>query len=233
MMKKLVSYILIGTMALSMMGCVSQHPNDSTDTSGVEADAKLVATSPAVADICDKLELDLVGVCETSGTIPDRYRDITTVGMAMNPDLEIIKSLNPDYILSPNSLQNDLQPKYSSIGVKSIFVNFVHPMNNSFIEVTLKVLKLLKLTEVNEEHSLNIEFIFFSDIISKFDKSIEVNFLQPKKNPFNFWILRASNFESNDSNLVQLSKKLFIFITEVVLISLKSIELIEVHNLNI
>ncbi|MDY6329846.1 MAG: heme ABC transporter substrate-binding protein IsdE [Lachnospiraceae bacterium] len=123
MMKKLVSYILIGTMALSMMGCVSQHPNDSTDTSGVEADAKLVATSPAVADICDKLELDLVGVCETSGTIPDRYRDITTVGMAMNPDLEIIKSLNPDYILSPNSLQNDLQPKYSSIGVKSIFVN--------------------------------------------------------------------------------------------------------------
>lgn len=122
-MKKLVSYILIGTMALSMMGCVSQHPNDSTDTSGVEADAKLVATSPAVADICDKLELDLVGVCETSGTIPDRYRDITTVGMAMNPDLEIIKSLNPDYILSPNSLQNDLQPKYSSIGVKSIFVN--------------------------------------------------------------------------------------------------------------
>lgn len=123
MMKKLVSYILIGTMALSMMGCVSQHPNDSTDTSGVEADAKLVATSPAVADICDKLELDLVGVCETSGTIPDRYKDITTVGMAMNPDLEIIKSLNPDYILSPNSLQNDLQPKYSSIGVKSIFVN--------------------------------------------------------------------------------------------------------------
>lgn len=123
MMKKLVSYILIGTMALSMMGCVSQHPNDSTDTSGVEADAKLVATSPAVADICDKLELDLVGVCETSETIPDRYKDITTVGMAMNPDLEIIKSLNPDYILSPNSLQNDLQPKYSSIGVKSIFVN--------------------------------------------------------------------------------------------------------------
>lgn len=123
MMKKLVSYILIGTMALSMMGCVSQHPNDSTDTSGVEADAKLVATSPAVADICDKLELDLVGVCETSGTISDRYKDITTVGMAMNPDLEIIKSLNPDYILSPNSLQNDLQLKYSSIGVKSIFVN--------------------------------------------------------------------------------------------------------------
>lgn len=41
----------------------------------------------------------------------------------MNPDLEVIKSLNPDYILSPSSLESDLQPKYASIGVKSIFLN--------------------------------------------------------------------------------------------------------------
>ena len=159
MMKKLVSYILIGTMALSMMGCVSQHPNDSTDTSGVEADAKLVATSPAVADICDKLELDLVGVCETSGTIPDRYKDITTVGMAMNPDLEIIKSLNPDYILSPNSLQNDLQPKYSSIGVKSIFVNLrsVDGMYDSIEYLGKKFGKEDKVEELVQEYKEFLE----------------------------------------------------------------------------
>lgn len=159
MMKKLVSYILIGTMALSMMGCVSQHPNDSTDTSEVEADAKLVATSPAVADICDKLELDLVGVCETSGTIPDRYKDITTVGMAMNPDLEIIKSLNPDYILSPNSLQNDLQPKYSSIGIKSIFVNLrsVEGMYDSIEYLGKKFGKEDKAEELVQEYKEFLE----------------------------------------------------------------------------
>lgn len=159
MMKKLVSYILIGTMALSMMGCVSQHPNDSTDTSGVEADAKLVATSPAVADICDKLELDLVGVCETSGTIPDRYKDITTVGMAMNPDLEIIKSLNPDYILSPNSLQNDLQPKYSTIGIKSIFVNLrsVEGMYDSIEYLGKKFGKEDKAEELVQEYKEFLE----------------------------------------------------------------------------
>lgn len=159
MMKKLVSYILIGTMALSMMGCVSQHPNDSTDTSGVEADAKLVASSPAVADICDKLELDLVGVCETSGTIPDRYKDITTVGMAMNPDLEIIKSLNPDYILSPNSLQNDLQPKYSSIGIKSIFVNLrsVEGMYDSIEYLGKKFGKEDKAEELVQEYKEFLE----------------------------------------------------------------------------
>lgn len=36
--------------------------------------------------------------------------------MPMNPDLEIIKSLNPDYVLSPATLQNDLQPKYAGAG---------------------------------------------------------------------------------------------------------------------
>lgn len=41
----------------------------------------------------------------------------------MSPDLEILKSLNPDYVLSPNSLQSDLQPKYASIGVNSLFLN--------------------------------------------------------------------------------------------------------------
>ena len=124
-LKKIVAAVLAGAMALSMAGCVDQHPEDNVDsntTTSIE-NAKLVATSPAVAEICDKLELDLVGVCNTNGTLPDRYKDLTKVGMAMNPDLEILKSLNPDYVLSPNSLQSDLQPKYASIGVNSLFLN--------------------------------------------------------------------------------------------------------------
>lgn len=84
----------------------------------------IVATSPAVADICDKLELDLVGVCSSSvSTIPERYKDVTTVGTAMSPDMEIVASLNPDWILSPSSLQSDLQPKYENIGTDWAFLN--------------------------------------------------------------------------------------------------------------
>ena len=49
---------------------------------------RIIATSPATADICDKLELDLVGVCSsTVSTIPDRYKDVETVGTAMRPDM--------------------------------------------------------------------------------------------------------------------------------------------------
>ena len=64
-----------------------------------------------------------MGICQSTSELPERYDGVTTVGMAMNPDLEIIKSLDPDYILSPATLQNDLQPKYASIGVSSLFLN--------------------------------------------------------------------------------------------------------------
>jgi iron complex transport system substrate-binding protein len=77
-----------------------------------------------VADITDKLELDLVGVCSsTISTIPSRYDDAEKIGTAMSPDTEIVKSLDADWILSPSSLQGDLQPKYATIGTKSIFLN--------------------------------------------------------------------------------------------------------------
>ena len=120
--KKILSLCLACIMALSVTGCVNQHPEEtsSTDESG---EVRLVATSPAVAQICNRLDLDLVGICQSTSELPERYDGVTTVGMAMNPDLEIIKSLDPDYILSPATLQNDLQPKYASIGVSSLFLN--------------------------------------------------------------------------------------------------------------
>lgn len=120
--KKILSALLAGAMLFSLSACVNQHPEEGGNPVDTE-NPRLIATSPAVAQICNQLNLDLVGVCQTSGTLPERYEDLTKVGMAMNPDLEILKSLNPDYVLSPNSLQTDLQPKYASIGVNALFLN--------------------------------------------------------------------------------------------------------------
>lgn len=90
----------------------------------MEEEPRIIATSPATADICDKLELDLVGVCSsTVSTIPERYQDVETVGTAMSPDMEIVASLNPDWVLSPVSLQSDLQPKYEAIDTDWAFLN--------------------------------------------------------------------------------------------------------------
>ena len=121
-LKKILSLVLAGVMALCVTGCVNQHPEETTSTNE-SREVRLVAISPAVVQICNRLDLDLVGICQSTSDLPERYDGVTTVGMAMNPDLEIIKSLDPDYILSPATLQNDLQPKYASIGVSSLFLN--------------------------------------------------------------------------------------------------------------
>lgn len=121
-LKKILSLVLAGVMELCVTGCVNQHPEETTSTNE-SREVRLVATSPAVVQICNRLDLDLVGICQSTSDLPERYDGVTTVGMAMNPDLEIIKSLDPDYILPPATLQNDLQPKYASIGVSSLFLN--------------------------------------------------------------------------------------------------------------
>ena len=85
---------------------------------------RIIATSPAIADVCDKMEIDLVGVCGSNiSVIPERYKDTTVVGLAMSPDIEIVSSLKPDWILSPVSLQSDLQPKYEAVGSDWAFLN--------------------------------------------------------------------------------------------------------------
>ena len=124
---KMLSVLAALVLAVSMCGCVDQHPDESSDAaSSTEqtAEYKLAATSPAVVDICDKLDLDLAGVCTSSlSTIPERYDSAEKLGTAMSPDTEILASLDLDYILSPSSLEEDLQPKYAAIKTKSVFLN--------------------------------------------------------------------------------------------------------------
>ena len=113
--------IAVFTASFSLTACVDQHP-DSREDNHRQTVCVLWQRHRQLQQICDKLDLDLVGVCRTSGTLPERYKDVTQVGVtAMSPDMEILKSLSPDYVLSPNSLQSDLQPKYASIQVKSLF----------------------------------------------------------------------------------------------------------------
>ena len=143
-MSKRICLLFLSAFAvcLFLSGCVDQHPEKSTEaytaqgngqTGAVEAARekvialgrapRIVATSPAAAQICEKLELNLVGVCSSTAEIPDRYQDLPTIGTAMSPDMEILASLSPDWILSPSSLQSDLQSKYETLNSDWAFLN--------------------------------------------------------------------------------------------------------------
>lgn len=84
----------------------------------------IVATSMATVDICDRLELNLAGVPKSDlYELPERYKELPTVGTAMTPDMEIVSSIDPDWILSPVSLISDLQPKYEVQDLNYAFLN--------------------------------------------------------------------------------------------------------------
>jgi iron complex transport system substrate-binding protein len=97
-------------------GCVSQEE---------QSEERIVTTSVAIAEILDELGVDTVVGVPTSETytLPERYDGVDEVGMPMNPDMEIISTLNPTLILSPNSLEGDLKERYSNSKIDAAFMN--------------------------------------------------------------------------------------------------------------
>lgn len=178
--RKRKSVVFLVVCALFIGGCASQT---SGETNAIEAakekvetlgtEPRLIATSPAVAAICDRLELDLVGVCSTSvSTIPERYKELPDVGTAMSPDMEVIASLNPDWILSPSSLRSDLEPKYEAIHTDWEFLNLrsVKGMYQSIHELGEIFGKEEKAAELEKE---------FQDFYEKY-KTVNENKKHPK-----------------------------------------------------
>ena len=60
--KRIIALILSAVAVVSLVGCVNQHPESTATKTEVNKEVRLVATSPAVAQICSRLNLDLVGV---------------------------------------------------------------------------------------------------------------------------------------------------------------------------
>lgn len=117
-------------VACLLGGCVNQHPegtkNKQEELRQVTKikNPRIIATSMATVDILDKLNVDLIAVPDSKiDALPKRYKGKPTIGMAMAPDMEKIKTLNPDWIFSPVSLVSDLEPKYENAGLRFGFLN--------------------------------------------------------------------------------------------------------------
>lgn len=123
--KSLAAILLSVAVMASVSSCTPAAVSAGAEIPSLNADElRIIGTSPAVVDILDKLEIELVGVpSSTISTIPERYKDVTVIGTAMAPDMELIKSLGPDWILSPVTLVSDLRPKYEAAKINSAFLN--------------------------------------------------------------------------------------------------------------
>ena len=65
----------------------------------------------------------MVGVPTSSYTLPESVADATEIGNPMSPDMEVITSLEPDYIISVNSLEADLGDQFKATGATTYFAD--------------------------------------------------------------------------------------------------------------
>lgn len=111
-------------VASCLSGCVVHDAPEAADTGISGEELSIATTSAAICRILDRLEYDnVIGVPTTEKGIPERYQDAAAIGGSMNPDLEIVKSLEPDLVLSPKTLEASLAPEYRNAGITSAFLD--------------------------------------------------------------------------------------------------------------
>ena len=149
--KKIIGLLSVVTLAF-MVGCSSNESNKNEVTNSSDKEV-VVATSVAVTEILDKLGVEVSGVPTTSYELPESVADATKVGNPMNPDLEIIKSLNPTCVVSVDTLGSDFEKKFTENNIPSMFVNLstVDGLKQTIVDLGEKFNKSEKANEILEE----------------------------------------------------------------------------------
>lgn len=82
-----------------------------------EEDHKIIATTVALVEIMDKLEIDLAAVPTSYKELPARYDGLPEIGNGMSPDMEILMALQPTEVMSVSTLEADLEDAFSNLDV--------------------------------------------------------------------------------------------------------------------
>jgi iron complex transport system substrate-binding protein len=144
-MKSKIGIFLIITLLIILAGCGTegettaadgQSSTDDNQTSAeetaegetseeaaLETDARIVTTTVALTEIMDELDLDLVGVPTTEQELPERYQNLPEVGIAMTPDMELIRSLNPTDVLTVTTLIPFVEESFDKTDTEATYVD--------------------------------------------------------------------------------------------------------------
>ncbi|KMY29283.1 heme ABC transporter substrate-binding protein [Lysinibacillus xylanilyticus] len=120
------------SLLLVVAGCNDGDKREEKETSAEEQlsktaeenEQRIIAGTVVIAEILDKLDIDAIAVPETEKTLAKRFDGLPTIGNAMEPDMEIVKSLNPTDVLSVSTLEYDLQDKFEQLKIPVDFLNF-------------------------------------------------------------------------------------------------------------
>lgn len=93
------------------------------EVANTQEEHRIIAGTVVLAEILDRLALDAVAVPETEKKLPQRFDGLPSIGNAMSPDAEIIKSLNPTEVLSVSTLEYDLKDSFEQYKIPVDFVD--------------------------------------------------------------------------------------------------------------
>ncbi|KOS69697.1 heme ABC transporter substrate-binding protein [Lysinibacillus contaminans] len=132
MKKKWKLFLLFTTLAALFIiaGCSGSDDKEKVDTTAEkkettgESENRIVAGTVVIAEVLDQLELDAIAVPQTEKELSARFDGLPTIGNAMEPDMEIVKSLNATDVLSVSTLEYDLQDKFEQLKIPVNFLNF-------------------------------------------------------------------------------------------------------------
>ena len=153
-MKKILCLISILMVTFSVIGCSSSEV-DSSKEQVTSKDEKqvVVATSVAITEILDRLGVEVSGVPQTSYELPESAKGATEVGSPMNPDMEIIKSLNPTDVICVDTLGSDFEKQFEENNINADFYNLsnVDGLKETIAALGEKFNKQDKANEILEE----------------------------------------------------------------------------------
>ncbi|HHQ0402296.1 TPA: heme ABC transporter substrate-binding protein IsdE [Listeria innocua] len=166
-MKKIA--VLLLALLLFLVGCGKEEAVQKAEQK-TESNPKIVATTVAITEIMDKLDLPLVGIPTSSKKLPERYADVKETGSPMGPDLEIIRMLKPYMVLSTKTLEADLKAGFEGADLNADFLDFT-----SIDSMQAEIKKLgTEFDRTKEASKLN------TDLTSEIDK-VKANVAKKKK----------------------------------------------------
>lgn len=115
--------IIMLTVLLVILSACGENPKAEHSTAK-ESTPKIIAGTVVIAEILDQLNIDAIAVPETSKQLPKRFEGLPTIGNAMEPDMEIVKSLAPTSFLSVSTLEYDLVDRFEQLNIPAQFLNF-------------------------------------------------------------------------------------------------------------
>lgn len=82
----------------------------------------VVTDSAIISRFLAALDIDLVGVASSTTKIPAKYDGVPRIGRSGMPDLELVKSLKTDLVISTLYSKPALKPKYDNLNIPSFYM---------------------------------------------------------------------------------------------------------------